>query len=147
MQVLDLLRLFYLAQCVKERFGDLTQHRFCAIIQTDDIATDEFMYSLISQLDDIFSSDSSFIPVKKKMNVLKYRWGISDKITHSIIETCQKFKIEPLYYIEQENLLLRQIGFILETKDALTPDYMNMNVDCDEVVCVFLEVLSRISLE
>lgn len=131
--VTDLLQLFLVAIELNARLGGEWREVFCNVIQTDDPETDQFMYSLISQLWDIFYSEKFFIPVKKKEALLRYRWGMKDGIIHSIFDTCQRFKASTLYYVELEDLLLRQIGFVLDGKASESEDYITGCIDDDEI--------------
>ena len=103
------------------------------MIKTNDAETDQFMFMLISQLWDVFHCGKFFIPVKKKEAILRYRWGLKDGNVHSIHDTCKKYKIEVSYYVEQEELLLRQIGFVLKGKAAEDSKYITNCIDNDDV--------------
>ncbi len=129
----DLLRLFQVKLVIQERLEDVSAETYCRVIHEDDSETDAFMYLLISQIEDALSFETPLIKVKKKMNLLRYRWGMEDKRIHSITETCQRFRVDPAYYIEQETLLLRKIGFFLEPKSRTSSEYLSLTVDRDQV--------------
>lgn len=131
--ITDLLQLFLVAIELDAQLGLEWKNVYCGVIKTNDVETDQFMYMLISQLWDIFHSDKFFIPVKKKEAILRYRWGLNDGNIHSIRETCQKYKISDSYYVEQEELLLRQIGFVLEGKAAEDSKYIADCIDNDDI--------------
>ena len=113
--------------------ANIFEESFCNIIKSEDVDTDHFMYSLIVQIDDIFSIEKFFIPVKKKELILRYRWGLIDGNIHSIEKTCEKYSIQVPYYVEQENLLLRQLGFILGKKECSSDEYIQMEIDSAEI--------------
>lgn len=74
------------------------------------------------------------------MNALRFRWGIKEGKSHSISETCKKFKIDARYYIDSEMLILRRLGFILEKDLQFSHEYYEMNID----IKAFLEELQII---
>ena len=131
--ITDLLQLFLVAIELNEQLSLEWKKVYCSVIETDDAETDQFMYTLISQLWDIFNSDKFFIPVKKKETVLRYRWGLKDGNVHSIQDTCQKHKISTSYYVELEDLLLRQIGFVLKGKAEEDSKYITDSIDNDDI--------------
>ena len=127
--VTDLLQLFLVAIELNTKLDSGWKEVFCDVVKSDDANTDYFMYTLIAQLWDIFDSEKFFIPVKKKEMLLRYRWGLKDGIIHSIQETCLKHKVPVTYYVELEDLLLRQIGFVLKGKVAENPQYVTDCID------------------
>lgn len=135
--IADLLTLFFVAIELNKISGYITEENFCNTIHNDDRETDKFMYSLISNLWDLFESRPFFITVKKKEMILRYRWGLKDGVIHSIRETSQKFKIDTSYYCEIENLLLRQIGFILYLKEDMKQEYINWQIDTEDIKSFF----------
>lgn len=130
--VLDLLGLFLVAIELSTQLGETWKEVYCLVIKTDDVETDQFMFMLISQLWNVFHYDKFFIPVKKKENILRYRWGLRDGNIHSIQDTCQKFKVSVSYYVELEDLLLRQIGFVLKGKAFEDSKYVADCIDNDD---------------
>lgn len=114
------------------QLGSIWQETYCDVIKTDDTETDQFMYTLISQLWDVFDSEKFFIPVKKKETLLRYRWGLKDGNIHSIQGTCNKYKVSVPYYVELEDLLLRQIGFVLKGKAEEDSLYVTSCIDNDD---------------
>ena len=130
--VADLLNLFLVAIELHSYLGEKWDETYCDVIKTADVETDQFLFLLISQLWSIFESEKFFIPVKKKENILRYRWGLKDGNIHSIQETCQKYHVSVPYYVEQEDLLLRQIGFILKGDVSDDSKYVTSCVDNDE---------------
>ena len=129
----DLLRLFQVKLVLQEKLKDVSAKTYCRVIYGDDAETDAFMYLLVSQIDEALSFETPLIKVKKKMNLVRYRWGMEDKRIHSITETCQRFRVDPAYYIDQETLLLGQIGFFLEPKSKTSSEYLSLTVDRDQV--------------
>jgi len=130
--VTDLLQLFLVAIELSTQLGSIWQETYCDVIKTDDTETDQFMYTLISQLWDVFDSEKFFIPVKKKETLLRYRWGLKDGNIHSIQGTCNKYKVSVPYYVELEDLLLRQIGFVLKGKAEEDSLYVTSCIDNDD---------------
>lgn len=130
--VTDLLQLFLVAIELNRQLGSVWKDVYCNVIKTDDVETDQFMFMLISQLWDVFCSEKFFIPVKKKEALLRYRWGLKDGNIHSIQDTCQKHNVSVMYYVELEDLLLRQIGFVLEGKAAEDSKYVTDCIDNDD---------------
>ena len=130
--VTDLLQLFLVAIELNTQLDSVWKEVYCNVIKTDDIETDQFMYMLISQLWDVFTSEKFFIPVKKKEALLRYRWGLKDGNIHSIQDTCLKYKVPVPYYVELEELLLRQIGFVLKGKVAEDSHYVTSCIDNDD---------------
>ena len=130
--VFDLLELFLVAIELNKQVGLEWKKKYCSVIKTDDVETDEFMYMLISQIWDIFHSKKFFIPVKKKEALLRYRWGLSDGDIHSIEDTCQKYKVYASYYVELEELLLRQIGFVLRGRAVEDTKYVEGCINNDD---------------
>lgn len=130
--VADLLSLFLVAIELHSYLGDKWDEKYCDVIRTADVETDQFLFMLISQLWSIFESEKFFIPVKKKENILRYRWGLKDGNIHSIQETCQKFHVSVPYYVELEDLLLRQIGFILKGDLSDDSKYVTDCIDNDD---------------
>lgn len=131
--ITDLLQLFLVAIVLNEQLKLEWKKVYCSVIETDDTEIDLFMYALISQLWDIFHSEKFFIPIKKKESVLRYRWGLEDGNIHSIQATCQKYKITIPYYVELEELLLRQIGFVLKGKATDDSKYVTDSIDNDDI--------------
>ena len=131
--ITDLLQLFLVAIELNTQLGLEWKNVYCRVIKTNDEETDQFMFMLISQLWDIFHSEKFFIPIKKKETILRYRWGLKDGNIHSIHDTCQKYKIRVPYYIEQEELLLRQIGFVLTGKALEDSKYITESIDNDDM--------------
>lgn len=130
--ITDLLQLFLVAIELSTQVGEVTEAVYCTIIKTDDAETDKFMFMLISQLRAIFQEEKFFIPTKKKENLLRYRWGLKDGNVHSIQDTCLKYKVPVPYYVELEDLLLRQIGFVLKGKAAENTHYVTSCIDNDD---------------
>lgn len=141
-QIEDLLSLFSVACVLREIYGTLSKDMFCAVIKTDDVETDEFMYTLIEGINNVFCESSFFIKTKKKETILKYRWGLVDGRVHSIYETCKKYHITEEYFCEQEDLLLRQIGFIVNKKALDKNAYYDIKVDTDKIRDCVEEILS-----
>lgn len=141
-QIEDLLSLFSVACVLREIYGTLSKDMFCAVIKTDDVETDEFMYTLIEGINSVFCESSFFIKTKKKETILKYRWGLVDGRVHSIYETCKKYHITEEYFCEQEDLLLRQIGFIVNKKALDKNAYYDIKVDTDKIRDCVEEILS-----
>ncbi len=145
--IADLLQLFLVSIELNTQLGSMWKDVYCHVIKTNDVETDQFMFMLISQLWDIFHSDKFFIPVKKKETILRYRWGLKDGNIHSIHDTCQKHKVDISYYIEQEELLLRQIGFVLKGKSAEDTKYITDCIDNDDtrmaVTVKYFELVSE----
>ena len=131
--VVDLLQLFLVAIELNAQLSTEWQEIYCNVIKTDDTETDQFMYMLISQLWDVFNSEKFFIPVKKKEALLRYRWGLKDGNIHSIQDTCLKHKVSVPYYVELEDLLLRQIGFVLKGKTTEGSHYVTSCVNNDDI--------------
>ena len=144
--VVDLLCMFLVAIELNTQLGETWKEVYCTVTKTDDIETDQFMFMLISQLWDVFCKDKFFIPVKKKENILRYRWGLKDGKIHSIQDTCQKHKVPLSYYVESEDLLLRQIGFVLREKVSEESAYVTDCIDNDDVkMAVTVKYLSLFS--
>lgn len=141
-QIQDLLSLFCVATIIKDICGEMTEEIFCYVIKTDDEETDKFMYSLIQGIVSVFNETPFFIKVKKKENILRYRWGLIDGKIHNIQETCDKYHIANEYYCEQEDLLLRQIGFIVNKKSVDEKEYFNIKVDTEEIREQVSEILT-----
>lgn len=141
--VFDLLRLFLVAIELDKKLGTFTEDMFCDIIKTDDVETDKFLYVLISQLWDIFHLEKFFIPVKKKENLLKYRWGLKDGDIHSIDEISKKYNVSYKYYIELEDLLLRQIGFIFINKTSSNTKYSTDTIDNIGIKSAIAKILEK----
>ncbi|WP_068652395.1 HNH endonuclease [Paenibacillus antarcticus] len=126
----DLLRLVSLWFYIKHNRGLApTEEQYCEIIETEDIETDKFMFFLVLQVVELLTSEESFIQVKKKMNALRFRWGVKEGRIHSISETCKKFNIDAKYYIDSEMLILRRLGFILEKDLQKSCNYHELNID------------------
>ena len=136
----DLLQLFLVAIELNRIFNELTEKVFCDVIKTEDIETDKFMYFLISQLWDLFHMDKFFLPVKKKENILKYRWGVNDGKIHSVDEVCAKYSVSKDYYCELEELLLRQVGLIIKNRNEIK-DSSDNNIDNEIIKKVVLSKL------
>ena len=64
---------------------------------------------------------------------MRYRWGLKDGNVHSIQDTCQKHKISVSYYVELEELLLRQIGFVLKGKVDEDSKYITDSINNDDI--------------
>lgn len=127
----DLLRLFLLMVKMKAEGMELSREEYCSVIMSDDIETDHFMYALVSNIEELLLNEHSFIKIKIKVEMLKYRWGIKDGQIHSIKETCNKFSKDINYYVELEMLLLRQLGFILEKKYRTSNEYYDITASLD----------------
>ena len=141
----NLLRLFSVKLILENRYLDLNEDLFCLIINSDDKDIDSFMFSRISQIADLLHLDTTFLTTKKKLKLLQYRWGIIDSKIHSIIETCFKFKVDTEYYVEQEMLLLRQLGFILVKKHRISQEYFSLLIDNEEMESMVYTSLSEIN--
>lgn len=131
-QVKDLLQLFLVALVIKNVNGILTKEAFCKVLNSDiepDEETNEFMFLLISSLLNVFESKPFFLPIKKKEQILRYRWGMIDGKIHSFYDVCKKYHIDSSYCFEQENELLRQIGFVLDVHKLVVEDYLYMEID------------------
>ena len=57
-------------------------------------------------------------------------------------ETCKKYHITEEYFCEQEDLLLRQIGFIVNKKALDKNAYYDIKVDTDKIRDCVEEILS-----
>jgi hypothetical protein len=129
----DLLRLVSLWFYIQNRRGvSPKEDDYCKIIQTEDIEIDKFMFFLVLQVVELLTSEESFIKVKKKMKALRFRWGSKEGKSHTIIETCKKFKIDVKYYVDSEMLILRRIGFILEKNVQDSNTYYELNANLAE---------------
>lgn len=142
----DLLTLFLVAQELKKVIGELTKNVFCEVIKAGDPETEEMLYMFISSLIDVFDSNTFFISVKKKEKILRYRWGIIDGNIHSIEEVCNKYRISKEYYIEVENLLLRQIGLVVDSKVYNDDYYTEISVDSETVKLMAITRLYEMKL-
>lgn len=140
----DLLRLTTLFYVLEAKYSDVSEERFCTVLGSDDLETDKFMYLLISHIFDILRADEPFLPTKKKMQLLQYRWGIRDGHIHSIEETCTKMHSDIPFYVEQEMLLLRQIGFVLEEKSKREQEYFLLTIAIKDVEELFNVKLAEI---
>lgn len=126
----DLLRLMIVWIDYEKSNGCVpNMDEYVKIIQGVDKETDEFMYMIIQSLYTLLKGE--FLNVKKKMNILRYRWGFIDSVSHSIEETCMKFKVDTDYIIKCEALLLNRLCFQLNKKDLITDDYLNLKVKDD----------------
>lgn len=126
----DLLRLVALWFYIQKKTGvPPKEEDYCEIIHTEDVETDEYMFSLVSQIAELLTSEQAFINIKKKINALRFRWGTKDGESHSIIETCNKFKMDTKYYIDSEMLMLRRLGYILEKDLQTSNTYYELNTD------------------
>ena len=90
------------------------------------------MFFSVSQVVELLTSEESFIKVKKKMQALRFRWGSKEGQSHTISETCKKFKIDVKYYVESEMLILRRLGFVLERKLQDSNAYYELNANLVE---------------
>lgn len=123
----DLLGLMLVWNYFKHKNGRLpTKKEYCVIIHSDDEETDKMMYGLIKSLYELL--ESNFLNVKKMMNILRYRWGIKDRVSHSISETCTKFKIDSKYFIKCEIQLLFRLNMRIKKKFICSNDYINLKV-------------------
>lgn len=129
----DLLRLVLVRKILENQNNTITDEIFRNIIQTYDNETDKFMAMLVSYIIQLLSKEDPFLSIKKKMNILRYRWGIIDSTSHSILDVCSKYKIEQEYYIEQEMLLIRQLGFVLEQKSRIQQKYFELFINNQEI--------------
>lgn len=146
--ITDLLQLFLVAIELNSQLGTSWKDVFCDVIKSDDLETDQFLYLLISQLWEIFGSSSFFISTKKKEALLRYRWGLKDGNIHSVEDTCQKHKVSVQYYVQLEDLLLRQIGFVLDGKAAENTEYVSASIENNKVkVAVTLKYFMLTSQE
>lgn len=132
-QVEDLLRLSLLWNTLEKNGVNPSEKIFCEILNGDDTSLDAYMYSITSQLMELLKAGEPFIKVKIKMNMLLYRWGVTDGSIHSINETCDKFKKDTSYYVEVEMLLLRKIGYILKKKFQKTKEYLDLNANLPHI--------------
>lgn len=144
-QIKDLLSLFSVACVLQEIYGDLSKDVFCEVIRSDDVETDEFMYTLIERIRNVFNEPPFFIKIKKKETILRYRWGLLDGKVHSIYEACKKYRVTEDYFCEQEDLLFRQIGFIVNKKALDKNVYYDIKVDMDEIRDSVKEILSMMN--
>lgn len=144
-QIKDLLSLFSVACVLQEICGDLSKDVFCEVIRSDDVETDEFMYTLIERIRNVFNETPFFIKIKKKETILRYRWGLLDGKVHSIYEACKKYRVTEDYFCEQEDLLFRQIGFIVNKKALDKNVYYDIKVDTDEIRDCVKEILSMMN--
>lgn len=122
----DLLRLFLLMVEMKLEDIDVSEEEYCRVIKSDDIQTDYFMYNLIVDIENLLNNEQGFVKYNIQAKMLKYRWGMNDGQSHSIMETCNKFKKEISYYVDIEMFLLRQLGFMLEKKYRISKEYYHM---------------------
>lgn len=110
----DLLNLFYPCIIFWNKYGvtiELESFRLLFLVSEED----DFLYQIIKNIFTLLCSD--FINVKKKMNILRYRWGLVDFKSHSINETCIKYKVNNSYYVECEQLLLERVAMSLKIEN------------------------------
>lgn len=134
--LVDLLNLFYCKSIIDN------SSLFLKVIE-DDPNTDEFMLGILNGIEECLSNEGLF-PIKKKLNILRYRWGYQGGKVHSIQETMIRYKVSQKYYLDQEDYLLRQIGLALDSKYN-TDTLLNYKVDVktfEEMVKVKLAYLS-----
>lgn len=140
----DLLRLFYIAILINQNNGHFNKDCFLKIIETKDKETDLFLFNIISQIWALFNDEKFFIQVRKKEQILRYRWGLSDLTIHSIDETCKKFNVDYSYYVDLEQQLLRQIGFILIIADNETKLYSEECIDNEGLEKIILKLIDKL---
>ncbi|XID91521.1 HNH endonuclease [Paenibacillaceae bacterium WGS1546] len=129
----DLLRLVSLWFYIQNKSGVAPKEDdYCKIIQTEDTETDKFMFFLASQVVELLTSEESFIKIKKKMQALRFRWGSKEGQSHTISETCKKFKVDVNYYVDSEMLILRRLGFVLQKDLQASNEYYQLNVNLSE---------------
>lgn len=138
----DLLRLFYIAILINKK-NCFDKDIFLRIIETEDKKTDLFLYNIISQIWDLFNIEKFFIPIKRKEKILRYRWGLIDSTSHSINETCKKFQVSHSYYVDLEQQLLRQIGFILIITDEQMSLYLEYCISNAGLKKAILELIEK----
>lgn len=124
----DLHKMVLLWNTLKVSEKSITEEKFCQLIKSDDEETDQFMYGLISQIILLLEKEPPFNGVKKKLNVLKYRWSCIDGVNHSIEETVSKYKISKEYYIKAESYLLETVGMRLDLKSSCSTNYFNESI-------------------
>jgi hypothetical protein len=124
----DLLEICQLLLILEKQDLDEARKNLFSIIKTDDLETDIFVCSLIFKIKELLSDDEVFT-VKKKLKVLKIRWGITDGVVRSIQETCEKEHVSIEYYFKQEQLLMRQLGFIIPDNSVKSTQYINSKPD------------------
>ena len=124
----DLLEICQLLLILEKQDLDEARKNLFSIIKTDDLETDIFVCSLVFKIKELLSDDEVFT-VKKKLKVLKIRWGLIDGVVRSIQETCEKEHVAIEYYFKQEQLLMRQIGFVLPDNSVKSTQYINCKPD------------------
>ena len=129
--LLDLVQLFYV---IEKKFSAVSEKIFCEAVKGIDEETDKYMYMLVTDILSILKSETPFISVKKKMKLLKHRWGILDNNIYSINETCEKLHVDIQYYNEQETLLLRQIGFTISAEEQIKKAYLGYSTVSQEKI-------------
>lgn len=126
--ILDLLNLYQLwLSLKKECQKSEIKTKFMEIIANgkNNQDMDEFMFSLIVKLDGVFEHIDNVFSVKKKSNIVWYRWGNNDGRIHSVNECLIKFNIEKSYYYECEQELILLMGFDLSDKVIESEEYLN----------------------
>ena len=83
--------------------------------------------------------------MKKQTNFLRYRWGLKDGHIHSIEETCNKYKVSSDYYIDIEELLFRQVGFVFN-RNKLLQHHISTSVNNEAVKNMVITRLCTIGL-
>ena len=143
--ITDILQLFLVAIELNNYFGEVSKNAYIDTIKTEDEETDKFLYSIIINIWDLFNITPFFIPVKKKENLLRYRWGLKDGHIHSIEETCNKYKVSSDYYIDIEELLFRQVGFVFN-RNKLLQHHISTSVNNEAVKNMVITRLCTIGL-
>jgi hypothetical protein len=115
----DLLVLQEIYLFISNIFNEIeaVKEVFLQVIKTEDIETDFFMWSIIEEINKLLTK-KKFTPIKKKLEIMRYRWGLKDKQIHNISEVRCKYHVNSEYCFEAERMLFRHLGFIL-TKDIL----------------------------
>lgn len=124
----DLLKMVLLWVTLVRNKQDITEEVFCRIIKSGDDNIDKFMYTLTSQIMTLLESSPPFNRVKKKLNILQFRWACYDGLRHSIEETILKYKVDKKYYIDAELYLLRMVGIKINEKLTSSDGYMRVKV-------------------
>lgn len=101
---------------------------FLLVIKTDDVETDFFMWNIIEEIN-VLLTKKAFTPIKKKLELMRYRWGLRDNQIHNIEEIRFKYQVKLEYCFEVEEMLFRQLGFVLTKNIILNKSYLEGKVE------------------
>lgn len=124
----DLLKICQLLLILEKQDINNARKNLFSIIKTDDPETDIFVCGIVFKIKELLS-DGEVFTVKKKLRILRTRWGLIDGIIRSVQETCEKENVVIEYYFKQEQLLMRQLGFIIPDNSMRTTQYINSKPD------------------